>query len=58
MSTMGVVTLGFLMAITIQWSQPETMPLGVLMGVSYLAVDSNGVLKTEKGDIFVISLLF
>ena len=58
MSTMGVVTLGFLMAITIQWSPPETIPLGVLMGVSYLAVDSNGVLKTEKGDIFVISLLF
>jgi len=55
---MDVVTLKFLMAITIQWSPPETMPLGVLMGVSYLAVDSNGVLKTEKGDIFVISLLF
>jgi len=58
MSMMDVVTLKFLMAITIQWSPPETMPLGVLMGVSYLAVDSNGVLKTEKGDIFVISLLF
>ena len=35
MSTMGVVTLGFLMAITIQWSPPETMPLGVLMGVYF-----------------------
>ena len=58
MSMMDVVTLKFLMVITIQWSPPETMPLGVLMGVSYLAVDSNGVLKTEKGDIFVISLLF
>ena len=39
-----MVILKFLMAITIQWSPPETMPLGVLMGVSYLAVDSNGVL--------------
>ena len=56
MSMMDVVTLKFLMAITIQWSPPETIPLGVLMGVSYLAVDSNGVLKTEKGDI--LSLLF
>ena len=48
-----MVILKFLMAIIIiQWSQPETIPLGVLMGVSYLAVDSNGVLKTDKGDIF------
>ena len=30
---MGMVILKFLRVITIQWSPPETMPLGVLMGV-------------------------
>jgi len=30
---MSMVILKFLMVITIQWSQPETLPLGVLMGV-------------------------
>jgi len=30
---MSMVILNFFMAITIQWSPPETMPLGVLMGV-------------------------
>jgi len=29
---MSMVILKFLIAITIQWSQPETIPLGVLMG--------------------------
>ena len=53
---MSMVILKFLIAITIQWSQPETMPLGVLMGVPYLAVDSNGVLKTDKGDILSLSV--
>jgi len=48
-----MVILKFLMAITIQWSQIDTISvLGPVMGVSYLAVDSNDVLKTEKGDIF------